>query len=548
MRRRDFLSAAFAAAVIGAQRDWAQQTVLEKNILEYGAKPGKKKVNTEAIQRAISDVSRNGGGRVVVPAGTFLTGKLELLSEVTLYLDSGAILLGSKSLSDYEGGESGAQEKHLIYSQNAEGVGIAGPGRIDGQGASFWEPSDAPPKPADQQWAAVASHKLKPKKSGHPSPMIFFRECRRVRVQDLRIENSPGWTLHAFNCDDVDIQGISIKNPVDGPNTDGIDLTGCQGVRISNCTVQTGDDAICLKSSNPYGHEPRLVRNVSVSHCTLTTCCNGFKIGTESAGGFENITFSDSEVFSGDVPYPERVISGVALEVVDGGWIDGVEVSRIQMERVRAPLFIRMGERKNSREPAKHGLRNVHLSDIHAKDVLMASCITGLPGVEVQDISVSNFHASNVLPCKAEWVGKSIPEKPNGYPEVWMFGMLPASGLYARHAQRLQLDGLELSATAGEARPTVILEDVSNARITQLVSTPVNGSMPVLQLIGSREVDITEASAPAGTNTYLGVEGSDSAGITLSGDGLRNARKAVVTSNGASPGAVSSNTRKTAPR
>lgn len=547
MHRRNFLSAAFAVAVIGTLREWGQQPGAAKNILDYGAKPGKENVNTNAIQHAIADVARSGGGRVLVPAGTFLTGKLELLTGVTLYLDMGATLLGSKSLSDYEGGASGGGEKHLIYSRNTENVGIAGPGRIDGQGASFWEPSDAPPKPPDQQWAAVASHKLKPKSSGHPSPMILFRECRRVRIQDVRLENSPGWTLHAFNCDEVDIRGITIKNPIDGPNTDGIDLTGCQGVTVSNCSIQTGDDAICLKSTNPYGAEPRLVKNVTVTHCSLSTCCNGFKIGTESKGGFENVTFSDSEVYSADVPYPQRVISGIALEVVDGGWIDGVVVSGIQMERVRAPIFIRLGERKNSPATAKHGLRNVSLRNVHATDVLMASCITGLPGVEVENVELSNCHAGNVLPCKAEWVGRSLPEKPNGYPEVWMFGMLPASGLYARHARGLQLEKVEFSATAGEARPTLVFDDVNNARISQLVSTPVNGAMPVVQLIGSRDIVIANSIAPEGTHAYLGVVGSNSTGISLSDDELQNARKAVETSEGASPGAVTSS-RETAPR
>jgi polygalacturonase len=547
MRRRDFLSAAFSVAVIGPRRTWGQQSVAEKNITDYGAKAGSKRLNTEPIQRAVADVARAGGGKVLVPAGTFLTGKIELLSGVTLYLDAGATLLGSKSLKDYEEGGSGDHEKHLIFSLNAVNVGIAGPGRIDGQGPSFWEPSGAAEKPPDQQWAAVASHKLKPKSSGHPSPMVLFRNCRGVRIEDVQLENSPGWTLHAFNCDDVEIHGISIKNPVDGPNTDGIDLTGCQDVTVSNSSIQTGDDAICLKSTNPYGGEARLVRNVKVTNCSLSTCCNGFKIGTESKGGFEEITFSDSHIFSGDVPFGERVISGVALEVVDGGWIDGVEVSGIKMERVRAPLFIRMGDRRSSGENARHGLRNVNLRDVQAADALMASCITGLPGVDVQNISLSHFQAGNVLPRKAEWVGRSIPEKPDGYPEVWMFGMLPASGFYARHVRGMQLESVDLSATASEARPTLILEDVSNARIGKLTSTPVSGAMPVVQLIGSRDVEIADSSAPAGTQVYLGVEGGNSTGIVLSGDSLQNASNPVKTSDGASPDAVTSVKRETAP-
>ncbi|HEX4032122.1 MAG TPA: glycosyl hydrolase family 28 protein [Terracidiphilus sp.] len=511
---------------------------MTKNIVDYGARAGGKKLSTEAIHRAIADVSQDGGGTVLVPAGTFLTGRVELLSNVTLYLESGATLLGSQSLNDYEGSGAGDHERHLIFARNTEAVGIAGPGRIDGQGPSFWELSDKLPKPQDQQWAAVASHKLKPKQSGHPSPMIYFMNCRSVRIQDVRLENSPGWTLHAFNCDDVNIQGISIDNPIDGPNTDGIDLTGCQNVTVSNCSIHTGDDAICLKSDNRYGAEPRLVSNVKVTNCSLTTCCNGFKVGTSSEGGVENIAFSNSVVYSPDVPDPERVISGVALEVIDGGWIDGVEVTGIQMQRTRSPIFIRLGSRKSPQDPLHQGLRNVSFTDIHATDVLMPSCISGLPGMEVQNVTFTNLHTSNVLASRAEWVGRSIPEKPSAYPEVWMFGMLPASGMYARHVRGLHLSGVDFSAPAGEARPALILDDVSNAEIARLSSTPVNGSMPVVQLIGCRDVQILNSASPRGTKVYLEVAGSNSSGIALSGDDLSGARKAFETSDGAAPGAV----------
>ena len=296
---------------------------------------------------------------VHVPAGTFLTGRLDLRSHVTLYLDAGSTLLGSTSLSDYEGAED-RNQRHLIYAKNAEEISLAGPGRIDGQGASFWEPSGKAPLPPDQAWADVASHWLKPKSSGRPSPMVLFANCRGVSVDGVRLENSPGWTLHLLNCDDARVTGITIANPVNGPNTDGIDVTCCQNVTITGCTIQTGDDAICLKSESPPGTEPRVVKNVTVTNCTLSTCCNGFKLGTSSEGGFENIVFSNSVIQSGAVPLAERVISGVALEVIDGGWIDGVQITGIQMQRARTPLFIRLGNRKRVHDYPQHGLRRRH--------------------------------------------------------------------------------------------------------------------------------------------------------------------------------------------
>jgi polygalacturonase len=264
MLRREFLFVSHCALGIALSRNgFAALLQAMKNVLDYGATPDGKTMNTASIQRAIDDAFRTGGGTLYVPAGTFLTGRIDLKSRVGLYLAAGCTLLGSKSLSDYHGapGSADASQRHLIYARDAEEVTLAGSGRIAGQGSSFWEPSGRAPLPPEEQWADVASHAYKEKKSGRPSPMIRFANCRKVHVEGVRLENSPGWTLHLINCDDVEITGMSIKNPIYGPNTDGIDMTGCQNVQVSGCTIETGDDAICLKSENPFGPEPRLIKN-----------------------------------------------------------------------------------------------------------------------------------------------------------------------------------------------------------------------------------------------------------------------------------------------
>jgi polygalacturonase len=259
---------------------------------------------------------------------------------------------------------------------------------------------------------------------------------------------------------------------------------------VTDCTIETGDDAICLKSENPYGPEPRLLKNIEVTNCSLTTCCNGFKLGTSSEGGFENIKFSNSVIRNGSVPFAERVISGIALEVVDGGWIDGVEASGIRMERARTAIFIRLENRKRTHDYPQHGLRNVNISDVQASETLLASSITGLPGMEVQGVSLSHLQIQNVLPVPPDAVSRSVPEKETGYPEARMFGMLPASGLYVRHMRNLHLDDLVFSATAGEARPAVIFDDVDGAQVKGLTSAPVKRGTPILEQIGSRNVKI----------------------------------------------------------
>jgi polygalacturonase len=494
MLRRDFLSTLpFALSVVAARHGFSQLAQASKSVLDYGAKPDGKTLNTLAIQRAIDDVFRAGGGMVNIPEGIFLTGRIELKSRVTLNLQSGSTLLGSTSINDYSAGHgssNGSNPRHLIFAQDADDVVLMGQGRIDGQGPSFWEPSGRAPLPPEEAWADVASHAMAPKKSGRPSPMLEFINCQRLKITGIHVENAPGWTLRTVNSDNIEIRGISINNPTVGPNTDGLDITGCQNVLITDCMIDTGDDAICLKSENPFGPEPRLLRNIEVTNCTLTTCCNGFKLGTSSEGGFENIKFSNSVIRNGSVPFADRVISGIALEVVDGGWIDGVEATGIRMERARTAIFIRLESRKRRHDYPQHGLRNVNISDVQASDTLLASSITGLPGMEIQGVSLSHFQIQNVLPVPPDAVSRSVPEKETAYPEARMFGMLPASGLYVRHVRNLHLDDLVFSATAGEARPAVIFDDVDGAQVKGLTSAPVKRGTPILEQIGSRNVKI----------------------------------------------------------
>jgi hypothetical protein len=539
MLRRDFLSGAAALTLTSARSALNAQSQTVKSVLDYGADPNGRTLSTSSIQRAIDQVSKAGGGTVQLPSGTFLTGRIDLKSRVTLNLDEGCTILGSTSLGDYERAEGNhAHERHLIFAFDADEVAITGAGRIDGQGPAFWEPSDKPPVPPDEQWRTVSSHDLMPKSSGRPSPMLYFVNCRGVRIEDVHVENSPGRAINTFNCDNVLIQRVAVKNPVEGPNTDGIDLTGCQHAVVSDCTVDTGDDAICLKSINPYGSEPRLTKDIRVTNCTLTTSCNGFKIGTESEGGFEDITFSNSLVQNQQVPLKQRVISGIALEVVDGGWIDGVTVTGIEMQRSRAPIFIHLGDRKHPHNYSQHGLRNVHIENVYASGAILASSITGLPDVDVQDITLSNIRVGTVLPSRPEWVGRPVPEKPTQYPEAWMYGMLPASGLYARHVRNLQLSRVTFNADPREQRPTIIFDDVNGAAISEFSSTSIAGKMPVVQLTNCRDIRIADSAAPTGTSAFVAVEGSGSGGIVLLSDDTRNAHKPFEISNGARNDAV----------
>jgi len=503
------------------------------NPRQYGATGDGKTLDSNAINAAITACTQAGGGVVYVNPGTYLCGTVILKSNVTLYLEAGATILGSTNIKDYA-------PKHLIFALNAENVTLAGPGRINGQGPTYWKKIDKPPITDDKRWTA-AIHDVWGY-NDRPSPMIEIAGVTNLRIEGIRIEDAPGWTMRPYNCTRVVIHGIAIKNPVWGPNTDGIDLTGCQDVMISDCIIDTGDDAICPKSEDAEGHEGqgcRTAKNITVTNCILSGCCNGFKIGTKTEGGFENITFSNSVLYNDDVDFPSRLNCGISIEMVDGGYIDGLTISNIQMRRARAPLHIRLG----NRSPRKHdlpqkGIRGVMIDNIHASDAIITSSFTGIPGMELEDIRISNVHIDTVYPGKKEWVKKPVPEVENAYPQSRMFGWLPASGLYCRHIKGLSLSNISFTAPKEEWRPTVICDDVSNLTFKGFATTPIVDGLPPITLTDIDHAWLTGAAAPFGSKALLTVTGAKSTDILVSSNDAREAAKLAEVGDGATANAV----------
>ncbi len=433
------------------------------DVTAFGARGDGDTLDRVPIDRAIEQCGAAGGGIVYLPPGRFLSGTVVLQSNVCLYLEAGATLLGSKNLADYSPRpgpalRGDANQKHLIFARDAENVGLAGPGRIDGQGPAFWVPSGRTVPAPQDSWRDVATYDWKP--LDRASPLLEFYNCTNLRLEDVRIENASGWTLRPTQCENVFIRGITIKNPVIGPNTDGIDLTCSRNVFISDCLIDTGDDAICLKSESPYGGEPRVSKNITITNCVLTCCCNGLKFGTASRSGFENIAFFNSVIFNEEVDLKARVISGIALEIVDGGWMEGVAISSIRMQRVRTPTFIRRGNRHSRPDGTPGTLRAIRIENIHATGSILTSSITGLPGFEVEDVTLADIRIDSQEAGKAEWIGRTVPEIASAYPEARMFGRLPAYGPYCRHVNGLRLRNLEFKSAPGEARPALHCEDV----------------------------------------------------------------------------------------
>ncbi len=538
MLRRDFLSGSpLAMSMAATGVGLAAPIMTAKSILDYGAKPDGKTLASRAIQRAIDDVFQAGGGLVYAPPGTFLIGGIELKSRVTLYLESGCVLLGSKSIDDYDyhpgpSVQGDANGHHVIFAQNADDVTLCGLGTIDGQGEAYWEPNPnhTAVKPEDV-WRDGATHYYRVKNNNRrPSPMVEFAQCRNVRISGVTLKNSSGWTLRPVACETVIIDGIRIRNPDFGVNTDGLDITASQTVFVCNCDIVTGDDAICLKSENPYG-EVLPTRNITITNCTLTTSCNGFKLGTASQGAFENIVFSNSVIYSAISPVNARVEGGINVEMVDGGSVDGVVVSNIRMQNVRVPIFVRLGQRKKMDGTF---LRNVLIEGVDADGAIDASSITGVPGLRPSDITISDCRIRTVAAGQPEWAQRDIPEVADKYPQAEMMGHLPAYGFYVRHADRVRLRNVECIADKPDGRPAIVCDDVDDVIFGGLTLSAPAGGAPVFDLRDTRRAFLTGMRAPESSRLFAHVSGANSSGIRLLGNSLEQGQQAVSFAGGAS--------------
>lgn len=408
-------------------------------------------LDTTAIQRAIDLCHANGGGRVVIPPGRFLAGTLFLRSRVNLHLESGAVLLGStgrdadypvqppsayRSLHDVNGFRS------LIYALGQEDVSVTGLGAIDGQGGEF----------------AYGGHD----KDGRPRILLFI-SCKRVRVENLRLQNSAAWMAHFLNCERVQIRGLDVWNHCN-KNNDMLDIDGCREVTVSDCISDTDDDGITLKSTGPAPSE-----NIAITNCVLSSGCVAIKAGTESTGGFRNIAISNCVIkptksarhFFGR---PEGA-AALALEIVDGGVMDGVLISNISIERTLSPIYVRLGNRARPHTggapvPGVGALRNVMIQNLRATGAgHLGQSITGIPGHLVENITLANIRIQLAHAGKKDDAGKVLEEKEAAFPQPAMWGRLPVHGLYLRHVRNARLHDVVIEPAEGEPRPAFYAED-----------------------------------------------------------------------------------------
>ena len=524
MRKNEFgrrfllgLVPAGAVAAAAAPQGRAANGQAGFNVRSYGAVGDGTHLDTKAIQNAVDACARAGGGAVWFPAGAYISGTIVLKDRVTLDLDAGAVLLGSKNLQDYPSFVPSLRsftdsytERSLIYAEGLQDIGIRGRGVIDGQGAAFKGP-----------------YKVRPY-------MMRFVSCRNVSVTDVSIRNSPMWVQHYLACDGVEVRGISVHSRVN-VNNDGIDIDCSQRVRISDCEISSGDDAIVLKAT-----AGRPCKDVVITNCVLSTACNALKLGTESNGGFENIAISNCTIY-------DTRLAGIVLEMVDGGVLAGVNVSNIIMNGVGAPVFIRLGNRARpftdgGAFPMVGKLRNVSISNVQAVGAGSVGCaIAGLPGHAIENVVLENLRLTFAGGGKRGDARREIPENAEKYPEHTMFGTLPAYGFYCRHVKGLSLRGIETAFLEDDERPALACDDVEGFELAGSAFAGAPEADPSVRLKQVKDAFVHGCRAPARIQTWMEVSGNRCERLSVLGNDLGNASKAVEIAGDVAKDAVFAN-------
>jgi polygalacturonase len=459
------------------------------DVKKYGAAGNGETLDTAAINKAIETAASAGGGTVYFPAGTYLSFSIHLKSNIALYLDQGAILLAATpgEQGGYDPAEPnpwGDEHKYqdfghshwhdsLIWGEGLENISILGPGLIYGQGLGKWD---------------------RPDDKGAGNKAIALKLCHNVIIRDVTFLMGGHFCILPTGVDNFTIDNVKIDT-----NRDGINVDCCRNVRISNCTVNSpNDDAIVLKSSFALGYA-RATENVTITNCQVTGYDEGtfldgtfkqtqqqapdrggvtgrIKFGTESNGGFKNITISNC-VF--------EHCRGLALETVDGGLLEGVTISNITMRDItNCPFFLRLGRRMRGPEGLTVGkLRRVNISNVivYNAEPRYGSLIMGIPGHAIEDVKLSNIRILVKGGAVKEQAEVEVPELEDGYPDPRVFGEIPAYGFFIRHVKGIEFNNVDVGFMNDDFRPAFILDDVKNSEFNNVTVQHV-GDVPTFML------------------------------------------------------------------
>jgi len=459
----------------------------------FGIKSNGTTLNTTAIQKAIDYIHEKGGGQLVFYVGRYLTGNIQLKSNVKIRLEEGAILVGSTNIYDYN---INGPYSSLVFAFQAENIGITGKGVIDGQGRELAY------NLIDQIHKGIIPDELKNDRPSTRRPKaIYFRECKNVEISEINIRNSADWVQIYDQCQNLKIDKITVDSKAFW-NNDGLDIVDCKDVKVTNSFIDASDDAICFKSHDAT----KMCENVEVRNCVARSSANGIKFGTVTSGGYKNFKIINNKVY-------DTYRSAITIATPDGGVIENILVDSLYAYNTGNAIYLRIGARWNKGRTGS--MNNITIQNMYAEipatkpDVnyeyegpiedlprnISPASIVGLPGQDITNVTLRNIHlvypgGSNpnyayrgIKPADLD----SIPEMKAAYPEFSQFKELPAWGFYVRHAKNITFENVTLTAKAREYRPAIVLDDVKGSVLSGMKYEEPGG--------GKKQVHVHKSSA-----------------------------------------------------
>ncbi|MBD3375168.1 glycoside hydrolase family 28 protein [candidate division KSB1 bacterium] len=471
------------------------------DITEYGARSGGATLCTEAIQATIDDCHEAGGGKVIIPAGEWLSLPLTLRSHVHIELMPGAVLKASQEIDDYPsvfGRWEGIEKEvyaSLFTGHDLTNVSLTGRGTVDGQGEVWWEAHEI--NKAMRKKAGITEREpLNPPGSPlkWPRPrLVNLYNCTNVLIRDLTFIDSPAWTIHPVYCQDVTVDNIRIIQPYESPNTDGINPESCQNVRISNCFVDCGDDCITIKSG--YNEDGRRVNipceNIVITNCTFAHGRSAVGIGSETSGGVRNVVVSNC-VF-------KNTYRGLRIKSARGrgNVVENIRATNIVMENVGTGISLDMfyGGNDESPRPVTVGtphFRNIRYSHITGTNIRLAGEVLGLPEAPMENIVFEDVYLE------------------------------AQEGLNVLFAKDFTLRDVDISVPTGAAFKFRKCEDVELDNVSSPNPAPDDPVILMQAVTGAR---VHDCAAAQGTSLFLQLEGNENSDIKWSDNDME---KAVV--------------------